>query len=474
MKRFIILTLILVLIAAVFFYMGYEPSLSEVDISGSLFGYDIQTSKYTLLGALISLIIFISSFLRFFMGIRNIYRSVINFFLGRNKDKATESLLNAYAYVIGNRPKTAQTYLKKAEKYFKDTPHTALLKLVVDQANHNDRPNSKPLALVENDKTLNPIGAYIEAIYPVSQKDDARMSDLLEKAQSFSENPDDLYTYLKILIQDNQFEKAENALKSARSVLPENDYKFHLSSLYLLRSVHAQTEKQPDQMLAYGLEAAKYDKKNPAIMHQIIQAYKTLQRDNKAVRMLNDYFSHSPELGYVKLFLELKGLENPEETGKRIAALPRNFENSEAFIALQAYHFTTARDFISLATAINNAHNFNDSLWLKAAKLCLAVEKDTFLLTEAAKIFKESLYAIYRQYITDIYAHNNGLIYLEYLTQNNLLPDITPTEVIAKLSLFKDMLKAIPVMHQKTNLHNHDSLGKPDLHKLEANIYKNS
>lgn len=474
MKRFLIFTLILLLVAVGFFYLGYEPSISQVDVSGSLFGYNVQTSKYTLVGLLISLFVFISSFLRFVMGIQNSYRAILNFFVGKNKDKATENLLSAYAHIIAKRHKSAQNYIKKAKKYFKETPHTAIIDLMIEQAENAIRPTSKPLAIVENDKILTSIAAYIEAQYPISKQDDGRMVELLSKAQTYTESAPDLCAYLQILIRSEKFDQAETVLKSARNLLSEQDYKFHMGAINTLKSADAYRAKQPDQTLAYALEAIKHDKNSSMALYLAIQAYKTLQRDNKAIRLFNDYFSNNADLAYVKLFFDLKGIEDTQEIQKRIASLPKSSEGSEAYFALKAYYLAMSRDFISLNQLIQKSEKYHESLWLKATKLCVVVEKDILLSTEAVKIFKETLSVAFYQQVQSSYAVDHAKVYFDVLINTGILVEITSKEIMAKLSLFKDMLKAVPIMHQKTSSLVDDISDQPDLYQLEANIYPKS
>lgn len=478
MKKFIIFTLILLLIATGFFYLGYRPHSEDIDVTGSLFGYYIQTSQYTLYGILVVLLMVMSIVLRFFIGIKNLYNGIWNFITGRNKEKATDNLLNAYAHLIGHKPKTARNYLRKAERYYKDSEHTALIKLMIEQSQNTERPMSDALARVENHKVLKPIGSYVESLFLVSQKDDKRMIALLKDAGNYAESTDILYEYLKLLVRSQEYNDAELALKNARSILSDTAYKFHISSVYLLKSHQAYEDKKPDDMLAFGLESLKFYN-NPLALYYVMQAYKTLQRDNKAIRLLHDYFSDMPCMNHIRLFIDLKIDETTEDMGKRIAALPRAHENSESFVALQAYYFARAKDFISLNTALNNLDIVNvthldDRLWIKAAKLCLAVEKDTVLFTEALTLFKEALYAECRQEILDIYAINHGDIYSDTSVYKKFMPEISKVEVIAKLSLFKDMLKSVPITHKKNIIHNNDIIESPDLYHLEANIYKDS
>ena len=102
---------VLLFLAAGFFYLGYQPELNEIDVMGSLFGFNIQMSQYTLYGILIIILISLSIIIRFFVGIKNIYISILSFFTGRSKEKATENLLNAYAHLVGCKPIISKNYL---------------------------------------------------------------------------------------------------------------------------------------------------------------------------------------------------------------------------------------------------------------------------------------------------------------------------------------------------------------------------
>lgn len=472
MKRLIIFTFLLLSVAAIFFYLGYEPQLSDIDVIGSFFGYNVQMSQYTLYGIFILLLASVYFVLKFFIGVKNIYTSIIGFITGYNKEKATDNLLNAYAYLLGKRPKTARNYLRKAERYYKDSPHTALMRLLIEQSHNTERPTSGALAKVENDKNLRPVGLYAESLFSVSQKDDMRMINLLKEAGNFSESLDGLYSYLAILIRQHHYNDAEIALKNARSIIPDNDYKLHIASICLLKSHQSYEEKNPDDMLAFALEALRVYKNHPIAISYAMQAYKTLQRDNKAIRLLHDYLIDSPSMNFIRLFLEFKTGETPEDTAKRIASLPRNHENSEAFIALQAYHFAVSRDFISLTTALNSTHDFFDNLWVKVAKLSLMVEKDTSLLSEILKLLKEALYVKCCQEIKNMYNISSCYIYSNSFIYNKFIPEITEAEIIAKLSLFKKVLKSIPIIHKKNTLPDINSIESPHLYKLEADIYK--
>jgi tetratricopeptide (TPR) repeat protein len=478
MKKFIIFTLILLLTATGFFYLGYRPHPNDIDVTGSLFGYYIQTSQYTLYGILTILLLIVSVVLRFFMGIKNIYNGIINFITGRNKEKATDNLLNAYAHLIGQKPKTARNYLRKAERYYKDSEHTALIRLMIEQSQNTERPVSDALSRLENHKILKPIGAYVETLFSVNHKDDKRMITLFKNAGNYAESVEVLYTYLALLIRNQHYDNAENAIKNARSILLDSDYKFHLSCVYLLKSHKAYEEKNPDDMLAFGLEALKIYK-NPIALYHVMQAYKTLQRDNKAIRLLNDCFSDAPSMNHLRVFLELKTDETPEDMGKRIATLPRTHETSEVFVALQAYYFVIAKDFISLNTTLNTLDTAKivhspDSLWVKTAKLCLVVEKDAVLLSEALRLFKDALYAECRQEIVDMYAVNHGDMYRDTSAYQKFTPEVSKAEVLAKLSLFKDMLKSVPIIHAKNSVRSNEIIKNPDLYYLEANMYKDS
>ncbi|MFT6071705.1 MAG: tetratricopeptide (TPR) repeat protein [Alphaproteobacteria bacterium] len=473
MKKFFSFTLILLCIASIFFYLGYEPEPYDIDVSGTFFGYNIQTSQYTLYALLIIVFIVISAILRSFVGIKNIYQSIVYFFTGRNKDKATENLLNAYAHLAGQKPKSAIAYLKKADKYFKESPHTAIVKLLIEQSQKAERPTSQSIAYLENNKLLKPIGCYLESLFPVSQKDNTRTIELLKNARNFVESKPVFDHYLALLIGSKDYNEAEIALKAARNVLTDEDYKFNYASILLLKSSVAQEEKNIDQMLALSLESLKHYK-SPLALQYVIQAYKTLQRDNKAIRLLNDYFTDKPSMNVIRLFLELKGIEIPEATAKRIASLPRTHVNSEGFMALQAYHFTISRDFISLNTVLNNATEFYDSLWVKAAQLCLTVEKDPVLLSEALKLFKDALYAqCHHEIDTHYKSHTHGALYYAALNTETM-PEITQSEVIAMLGIFKNLLKSVPILHKKNGTQHNEALNNADLYRLEANIHKKS
>ncbi len=473
MKKFITFILILLSIASGFFYLGYKPSLDDIDVTGSLFGFNVQMSQYTLYGILIVIFMVVLSILKFFVGIKNIYNGIIHFFTGRSKEKAIDNLLNAYAHLVGNKPKTAKNFLRKAEKYYKDSEHLALIRLMIEHSQASERPSSDALAKLENHKLLKPIGSYVESLFPVSQKDDMRVIALLKEAGNYTESLDVFYDYLTILIRNQDYTEAEIALKNARSIVPEEAYKFHSATILLLKSYHAYDTKNPDQMLALGLESLK-SMKNPIAIHLVMQAYKTLQRDNKAIRMLQDYFMDMPTMNHIRLFLDFKTNETPEETGKRIASLPRNHDNAESFLALQAYHFALTKDFISLNTVLNNAHDYSESLWVKVSQLCLAVEKDTFLLNETVKLFKDAFDAECRQEILDMYhVRNHGNIYQNTVMYQKFIPEITKAEVIAKISLFKNMLKSIPIIQKKNVLRTGEPIESPNLYQLEANIHKN-
>ena len=472
MKRFIVFMFILLLIATGFLYLGYQPQLGDIDFTGSLFGYNIQASQYTIYGTVIVLFVIISALIRFFVGIKNIYTGVIGFFTGRNKEKATENLLNAYAHLIGKKPKTAKNYFKKAEKYYKGSQHIALIRLAIEQSESIERPTSDALAKIENQKTLKPVGAYVESLFSISQKDDFRMIALFKESGSYAESIDVLYEYLAILVRTHDYSEAEIALKTARGILSDDAYKFHTATISLLKSHQAYTDKNPDNMLAFALEALKFYK-NPIALSYAMQAYKTLQRDNKAVRLLHDYFSEMPSMCHTRIFLEFKNIEAPEETAKRIAALPRTHDTAEAFIALQAYHFAVAKDFISLNSVLSKHQSAVESLWEKAAKLCLIVEKDATFFVEALKLFKDALYAQSRQEILDMYAVNQAYIYDKTFIFNKFIPETTQGEVRAKVSLFKQMLKFMPILQKKNIIPDIGSVESPNLYHLEANIYKN-
>jgi uncharacterized membrane-anchored protein len=471
MKRFIVVTFSLLMIASAFFYLGYQPQINDIDFTGSLLGYNIQTSQYTVYGVLVILFIIASIVMRFFAGIKKIYNIIINFFTGHNKDKALENLLNAYAHLIGKQPKTAKNYLRKAEKYYKNSEHIALIKLMIDQSENAERPATEALAKIENHKILKPVGAYVESLFPLSHKDDTRMIALLKESGSYAQDLNVLYAYMTLLVRHKDYTEAENALKLARSIIADDTYKFHMATLNILKSHQAYEDKNPDTMLAFGLEALKFDK-NPIALGYVVQAYKTLQRDNKATRLLHDYFLDVPYMNYLRVFLELKSTETFDDTAKRIAALPRTHENSEAFLCLQAYHFAVSKDFMSLNSILNNHPAIAESLWAKAAKLCLLVEKDAVLLLQTFKLFKDAIDAHCSQEITDIYSKHNGNVYCHTFIFDKLISENTKATVSAQLSLFKEMLKSVPILQKKNTLSTMDTIQSPNLYQLEANIYK--
>jgi|GEM_PF-5279694 len=472
MKRYFVSTIILLSAACFFFYLGYAPEPYQIDISGTFFGYHVQASQYTLYGFLIVAFVILMTIIRSFTGLKGIYNSIIYFFTGRNKEKATENLLVAYAQILGKKPKDAMLYLKKAQKYFKNSPHTALIGLMVEQSEKKERPTSQFIANLENDKALASVGQYVESLFPVSQKDTVRHVELLKNAHNYTQSLPVLIDYLSLLISDKKYDDAEAALKSARNLLSEEDYKFHLSHILTLKSYTALQEKNINNSLAFGQEALK-NSYHPIALHFVIQAFKTLQRDNKAARLLHDHFSVKPSMNLVRLFLELKGVEASEDTAKRIAALPRKHEDSEGFMALQAYHFAVARDLISLNTAINGAERFKNSLWVKAAKLCLVVEKDPMLLIEALKIFKDAIYAQCTQEIQQSFSQNAaGKLYVDQITSCVGLPKITLKSVEASLALFKNLLKSIPVISQKMIKNQDLSLEGNDIYRIEGAIDK--
>jgi hypothetical protein len=178
-------------------------------------------------------------------------------------------------------------------------------------------------------------------------------------------------------------------------------------------------------------------------------------------------------MNYIRIFLDLKSNETIDDTAKRILALPKTHENSEAFVCLQAYHFSVAKDFTSLNTLLNQYPTMIDSLWAKAAKLCLLVEKDAVLLSQTLKLFKDAIDAECSQEIIDMYQNHQGHIYQATAIFNQSIPNNTKAIVSARVSLFKEMLKSVPILQKKNSLSNIDPIQSPNLYQLEANIHKN-
>jgi hypothetical protein len=101
------------------------------------------------------------------------------------------------------------------------------------------------------------------------------------------------------------------------------------------------------------------------------------------------------------------------------------------------------------------------------------VEKDATLFVETLKLFKDALYAESRREILDMYALHQAYIYDKTFIFNKFIPETTQGEVRAKLSLFKQMLRSIPIIQKKNIISDSDAIESPNLYRLEANIYKN-
>ena len=442
MKRKILFILFLLICSGILLFV----SNSREGISLAFDNFTFETSPYIACAILLILWTILYIVFSIFNGIKQFFVSIWRFFSGRNKETAQKSLFNAFVFALAKRPYTAQKYLKKAEKYYKNHPHLAFLRLITDVECGKERPASEALSNLAKDLELKEVSAFAQAFYE-RKKDTGHYLELLEMSGSFKENHGILEDLITVNVIQGDYDKAEKIVKSAHSLLGDTLYHFHISLILVLKARKALSEKLPDNALSLIVEAIKLNPESSFALMTGVSCYRQLMRENKALRLLADRFKVKPDFLAVKLFLQMKSDETPEALGKRIAALPRDHEEAEAFLALQAYHFARTHDITSLLGTLRIAEHYHKTLWVEAAQLCIATDKDSSLYKEAVSLLYKALDVAALEVLRlelDLPLASPYKTILSHILDDDRHK--TSEAVVSALDVFKSLMRYVPVM----------------------------
>ena len=413
MKRKIFVILLFIIVIIGLFFLGLDDATG---VELSLWGYDIETSIYTVAGLFLTACLVLNFVFGILASIKYICVYLYEWVTGRSKERAEQSLLTAYSYALAGKPQQAQKFLKKSEKYFQDNPHIDFLKLTTQHQMGGELPEKSMLSL-SNKNDMADIYAASQLLY-LADKTSEKSLELHEKSGLYRENKQAFIQYLSACLLHNDMVLADKITKSARTILGDNDYKIYHGYNQIVEMQNALTHKKPEQALSLSNNILKLIPDSHIGFIGAVSSFKFLLRENKAVRHIHDKFLKNPDFVAVKIFLDMRLDETPEALGKRISELPRQHQNAQAFLALQALHFAKALDMNMLKTTLRSAESMpfyhDDLTWIKAIRICLSVNNNLSLYNEAVELLRTTLeHSAYNEIMSEI--QNAPEIYHDYL-----------------------------------------------------------
>lgn len=373
-KKFIFYILMWAVVFAILLGLAIR---SPEGIILNLLGYEIRTSVYFLTLFCLTSAMFLWYSWRLIRAIKNSILFVYGWITGRSRERAEKALLLASLYrVMGKNIQCAKT-LRQAERYFKDSPEAAFLRLSLFEPSHILYDKNKEI--LRNNITATSFYDYIVWQEQIDKNSIASM-DYLEKTGLYRENIDDFLKMVELYLKHNR-SKAEfdKLFRHGRVLLNEVDYKIHDVYSSLIFAKRALYDKNPATALKLSEYALKIMPDSHLAFAMNLISYKACLKENKANRLLSEKFAKNPDFLSVKLFLDMRYEEKPEALAKRIADIPRQKAQEQAFLALQAYQFALARDIFSLKSVLKQAELYNDSLWMKVVNLLVdSMHKENF------------------------------------------------------------------------------------------------
>ena len=191
MKRRILAILILLIAAVLLIINAREPEGVLLEAAG----YRFEMSPLTLLGALCGLFGLIMTIGLIIRIIRSGFSGLITLFGGGYK-KATENFLAAHAYGLIGARENGKSFLRRAGRYYKNTPNFKFLNAFLAPVGEAPLPEE-----VLNNKILSAPAAYLQAQAALKRDDKNAFLDFASASESYQENPDFLAEILAVCFE---------------------------------------------------------------------------------------------------------------------------------------------------------------------------------------------------------------------------------------------------------------------------------